>query len=311
MQEDYGVEKKEARKIFSTIGWLYALFLVLSTAVQWLIALALKAAGVQSLSPDLAVILSICSMYIFSFPVFLILCRKIPVSKSIEKKTWSIGALVVCFMIALSAIYIGNIVGQLFMYLVSLITKKRMINDVQVLLQEIHPLTIFLLTVLIAPVMEELMFRKILIDRTIQYGQGVSIVVSGVLFGLVHGNFYQFFYACALGMIFAYLYTKTGRIKYPIMFHMIINFLGSIVPLYLLKFTKRMTIIGTLVMATYGMMIIGVLITGIILLICYRRYIVIEQGEVNIPKGDRFKTIFLNVGMIVYLLICTALFLIA
>lgn len=328
MQEDYEVEdreigieqaeeiliepfrKKEVRKIFSRIGFSYALFLVVSTIAQWLIVLLLRAMKVQSLSSDFAVVLSMGSMYIFAYPVFLVLFKRIPVSKKIENRKWSLGALAVCFLISLSFIYIGNIIGQIFMFIVSRITKEPMINDVQALLNDIHPLTIFLLTVLIAPVMEELMFRKVLINRTIQYGQGVSIVVSGVLFGLVHGNFYQFFYACALGMVFAYIYVKTGRIQYTIIFHMLINFMGSIVPIYLLKFMERAGIIGMLAMSTYGMMILGVMVTGIILLICYRRYITFEPGEVSIPKGDRFTTVFLNVGMIVYFIICIVMFLI-
>ena len=45
------------------------------------------------------------------------------------------------------------------------------------------------------------MFRKLLIDRIVPFGQRVAVVVSGLAFGLFHGNFYQFFYAFSLGAV--------------------------------------------------------------------------------------------------------------
>ena len=53
----------------------------------------------------------------------------------------------------------------------------------------------FTFSVVLAPVMEELIFRKVLIDRTIVYGDKAAVVLSGLLFGVFHGNFHQFFYA--------------------------------------------------------------------------------------------------------------------
>jgi len=80
-----------------------------------------------------------------------------------------------------------------------------------------------------APVFEELIFRKVLIDRTIKYGEYVSIVLSGMMFGLLHGNFQQFFFAALIGMLFAYIYIRTGRVRYTIFLHMAINLSSALV----------------------------------------------------------------------------------
>ena len=56
-----------------------------------------------------------------------------------------------------------------------------------------------------------------------------SILLSGLLFGLFHGNLFQFFYAAAVGMILAYVYTRTGRYLWCVAMHAIINLMGSIV----------------------------------------------------------------------------------
>ena len=54
---------------------------------------------------------------------------------------------------------------------------------------------------------------------------------QGLFFALFHGNFYQFFYALLLGMVFAWLYSSTGRIRYNIMLHMLINLMGGVLPI--------------------------------------------------------------------------------
>ena len=46
---------------------------------------------------------------------------------------------------------------------------------------------------IIAPIFEELTFRKLLIDRTIKYGGTISVLLSGLLFAFFHGNLSQFF----------------------------------------------------------------------------------------------------------------------
>ena len=85
--------------------------------------------------------------------------------------------------------------------------------------------------------------NKLLIDRIHVYGEGTAIVLSGVAFGLFHGNLSQFFYAAFLGCMFAFLYVRTGRILYPILLHAAINLLGGL-PLYeeaLIKLEKSLT----------------------------------------------------------------------
>ena len=83
-------------------------------------------------------------------------------------------------------------------------------------------------TVLCAPVFEEILFRKLICDKVIKYGEGCAVILSGLIFGLFHMNFNQFFYTFFLGCFFAFIYVKTGRLKYTILLHMLINFFGSV-----------------------------------------------------------------------------------
>ncbi len=91
----------------------------------------------------------------------------------------------------------------------------------------------FLTQVLIAgfgiPVLEEFIFRKLVIDNTSKYGFGAAVMISAFSFGAFHFNLRQFFYAFALGMVFAYVYAFTGNIRYSIAFHIGYNMYSSFV----------------------------------------------------------------------------------
>ena len=91
------------------------------------------------------------------------------------------------------------------------------------------------ITVGIAPaIFEELLFRKFLIDRTIRHGEFISCAMSGIMFGLWHGNFQQFFYAFFIGVLFAFVYIRTGNIIYTMIMHASVNVITATITLQLL-----------------------------------------------------------------------------
>lgn len=323
MLEPYMKENmKDIKKRFSRIGLSYTFYMAVTCVVQVLGSLVLLLVPIlrgydigevwsQAENMTLYMLVSMGLTYAVAFPLFLLVVKMIPAAGRIEKKKWSFAQLNVTFIISMGVVFLGNIIGRLLMYLVSYAAGKTMVNPVNAMISNMNLWTVFLLTVILAPIVEEIMFRKILIDRIIPYGEGVAVVVSGVLFGLAHGNFYQFFYACALGMIFAYVYVKTGRLGYVIGFHMLINFMGSIVPMLFQHLGQTAGMLGLLLNATYGFLLIAFMLAGILLLICYRSHIQLLPGKITIPKGSRFSTIVGNVGMILCVLFCIGLFVIS
>ena len=83
-------------------------------------------------------------------------------------------------------------------------------------------LTMIMVSVL-APIFEELVFRKLIIDRTRRYGEFTAILYSSLAFGLFHCNLYQIIYAFAIGIILGYVYIRTGNVVITIIMHMIVN----------------------------------------------------------------------------------------
>lgn len=93
-----------------------------------------------------------------------------------------------------------------------------------------NPVYIFLSAVLIAPIIEELIFRQG-IRNIIPKNNTLFIIVSGLIFGSLHviGNItsgldllYLIPY-CTPGFIFAYLLTKTDNILVPASMHFFHN----------------------------------------------------------------------------------------
>ncbi len=84
-------------------------------------------------------------------------------------------------------------------------------------------LVYFLLLCIVAPVFEELVFRGIIFASIRPYGKGFAIVVSSLLFGLLHSNISQFVYAVTFGLVLATVREKTGNLKSVILLHFMNN----------------------------------------------------------------------------------------
>jgi membrane protease YdiL (CAAX protease family) len=77
-------------------------------------------------------------------------------------------------------------------------------------------------TCIIAPIAEEFIYRGAVLRGLEKYGKKFAILVSAMLFGLMHGNFYQVFMAIGVGIILGYLATEYS-IKLTIILHIINN----------------------------------------------------------------------------------------
>lgn len=225
--------------MFSRIAWSYVAYMAISVMVQELLGVTLEAA--QSIIPGfepgetLRLILSMFSMYGVAFPVFVLLISRIPGWHKNETHRVKASSLFLLLVICEGISVGGNLIGNLMMLGQAFFSGARTVNPVTELVESMNLWTMVLFTVILAPVIEELMFRKFLIDRLIPFGQGFAVLVSGLSFGLFHGNFYQFFYAFGLGMLFAYLYSATGQIWYNVVLHMAVNLLGGVVPFLLMQ----------------------------------------------------------------------------
>lgn len=88
---------------------------------------------------------------------------------------------------------------------------------------EVTPLVI-LVTSIIGPILEEIIFRKILFGVLyVKTNFFVAALISSLLFSLLHGEPQHLLLYASMGFTFAFLYVKTKRIIVPIFAHVAMN----------------------------------------------------------------------------------------
>lgn len=313
-----GIKIITEKQCFSRIGMAYFVMTAITIGLQLVggvvLVLAAPEAGVGSWQFWAA---SFIPMYCVAVPACIAMMRRVP-SRAPETHRLGCGRFWVCLLMCIGIMYTGNLIGVCLMNLVGALRGAPVDSSLDLMLENSSLFMNFLVTVLLAPAIEELLFRKLLIDRTRQFGEGLAVVLSGVLFGLFHGNFYQFFYACGLGFLLAYLYVRTGRLRYPVALHMIINFMGAVIAPLVLRVTERLDLEDPaavlqvlpqmLWVSLYGFAILGSAVAGVVLVIVNIKKFRVGAGECPLPRGHRFGTVFGNVGMILFLVSIVCMF---
>jgi len=78
----------------------------------------------------------------------------------------------------------------------------------------------------IAPVLEEIVFRGVLMTYLKKYGIQTAIIVSSLFFGISHYNIYMIIPAFFIGIVLAYVSCKYS-IKYSILLHILLNIVAN------------------------------------------------------------------------------------
>lgn len=86
-------------------------------------------------------------------------------------------------------------------------------------------LVLLFFTIAVIPAfVEEFLFRGLVLSNLLPYGRTTAILISAFLFGLMHMNIEQFFYATAAGVVLGWIYVKTQSIWPSVLLHFCNNF---------------------------------------------------------------------------------------
>lgn len=311
---------KQGRKVFNRIGLIFFVASLVILAVQKLTNYLLTEYVSRAVRQDMNLLmtLNVIVVYAIGLPIIMLLLKTVPDRKP-EKHKMSVGSFLIAILMCYSLVYITNWIGIGITYVIGLLKGSPVQDNVQMVTTALHPALSILYTVICAPIMEELVFRKCLINRTLKYGEGVSILLSGLMFGLFHANLNQFVYTFIMGVFWGFIYIKTGRIIYSMIMHAVMNFFGGVVAPLLLQmladaatgvmkntdgeaqFSAILDMVSAYgILLCYALLILGAVIAGIVLLIVFRKRFKLASGEIKIPKGKGFVVVFVNVGMIAF-----------
>lgn len=330
-----GLDKKsedamDAKKSYAQAGLAMAAFGCIVTALQMVYPyLLINLFGEEIVNASwYSWMQIIVPTYLFGTTVAFLLSRSKD-NTPIEKHKMSVGQFICCVFMNTAICGVGAIIGAIVNMLCLVPFGAENTNALAEIMTNSHPFWRILTVGIGAPVFEELILRKFLIDRIHKYGEGIAIVVSGLLFGLFHGNFSQVFFAAGLGFFFAYIYLRTGKVWYTIAFHMIINMTSAAITLPIVESLDFEVInkISTmdpmaaetqaltmqilpgilLLLGLYAVLGIFALV-GIVLWIVMRKKFYLKKSVEHV-ETKKMRTAFGNFGMVAFLVLCILLFL--
>lgn len=324
---------KTVKKFFSTVGLALVTFLLVCILAQNLLYLIIGKVLPAALNEWwFTWLLSLVPIYCFAMPAMLLVLSRLGKTPHIstydkkivspdktvryvscDKPKMTAGLWLTLMIVAFGAMYIGNFIGNYVMSILSLVTGYDYANGLVSLTENSPTWVTVIFACICAPIGEEFVFRKLLIDRTRKYGDVVAILISAVSFGLFHGNLYQFFYALFLGAVFGYMYTLTGKLRWNVIAHSVINLIGGVAVPYLASWIDTETLstgnlerilesvsaapFAYVLFAIYSVLVYAFMIASVIILVVGFKKIALSRGEVTLESDRMLGAVLLNGGM--------------
>ena len=281
---------RQERKYCARLGW--ALTLTMICAIVWQVGLmGLMLAGRLAGGVSTYMLLALVGYYLPALPLSYWLCRRIPVTAPVRRPL-TVRLLVRWFVIGIGLMWVGSLTGSWLNDLVYQVAHLETVDLVTETFNEMPMAVVLLGACVLGPLCEELLFRGLLAGRLARYGQKPAAFVSALLFGLYHANLSQFFYAFLLGLLLAYAYFYTGKLKTSVVLHMLFNFYGSFI-VFLLPEDGVLPVL-------YGLSWPVLTIVGAVLLVRGRTRQVWEHG----PCEPSMWVVFGSVGMTLAIILC-------
>jgi len=319
-QKNFYTEERDMRlrKKFSRISLAFVIGVLVTYIAVLLIQLVVSVfGGAEAISESIywQWAISLLPLYLFGMPAIFLFVWKMDV-RTPQNKTLSLGEFLLLFLIGRFFTLVGTYISNFLVAISETITRSPITDTTSELMEVTPPWLIFIAAVIIAPILEELIYRKLIIDRLYMHGEAVAILFSSFIFALAHGNLYQVAYAFLNAFILGLIYTRTGRLRYCIAFHMLTNFLGSILVLPILDAQTRLQgfISGGEMSSEYirlSMLVGGYGITKILLallgaaVLCFTyKQLVPKRGAIDpIPRESTLRIVALNPGFIAFLVV--------
>ena len=163
----------ETRRHFSRIGIAYFIGALLFAGVRTLTPLALThLAPTLAADQTLSFLISMLTTYIIAVPLMMLVIKRVPKEGSIQPCTMTGKQWIVTFLICYAGMYLANIAGNIITNIVGNLKGSTVTNEIVETALANAAWVNILVMVLLAPVLEELLFRKMLV---LKFPNGWSI----------------------------------------------------------------------------------------------------------------------------------------
>ncbi|MFV0412010.1 MAG: lysostaphin resistance A-like protein [Oscillospiraceae bacterium] len=297
--------RKKAFGAYNRLGFAFVVFLASQVVLPSLISMLLAAVAPALLETAvMGMPVAYFCMYIIGFPCMLLVLKKLPNTAEglapAPEKPFSPKQVLLLFPFGYA---IMNVLAIAINLIETAIGRSGTVTTADLVAGNTPWWITFVGGVIIAPVMEEIVFRRLVYRKAAGYGAVPYILWSAVVFGLFHLNFGQSIYAAALGAVLAIVTYRTGSVKTTIAMHLLINLTGGVGLGSIILRTQNEALVGVYSIVSLAIMAIGI-VCGIILL---RTKGLSFHERAPLEMVAKTRTAFLNPGTIVYLVVCIAL----
>jgi len=281
-------EKKKAKKIGNAIGITLSV-LIVSSSILGIIAGAVldkmgEVAGNTSLFVNdgniLYVLSAFISVLIMTIPfIVCVKLLKMNVGSTISTARVKMGVLVPIVLIGFGFNAIGNFLNNIFAYTLSGLGIAPSMPDIEYG-SGFTGFAIAMLCIAVFPALvEEFAFRGVILGILKKhFNSKVAIIVSAIIFGLVHGNLVQIPFAFLMGLVFGFIAVYTKSIWPSVIAHFLNNGVSVILDF---TATNSTPMIQNVIWCTYGLVCCTLALIGLIM---------INKRNENIFKFDSDKT---------------------
>ncbi len=156
-------------------------------------------------------------------------------------------------------------------------------------------------TAIVPPLVEEFACRGLILGSLRKFGDGFAILVSSILFGIMHGNFQQIPFAFLVGLSLGFITVKTKSIWLAVAVHMFNNLTSVILDYALLNATNT---VKNFVFSIFLSVCLAVGIIAVFLLKNRENVYNLEKAENKSTTKQLYKWFFTSGTIITFIIIC-------
>ena len=180
--------------------------------------------------------------------------KEISTEPNPEKPSFTVLSFLHYFMLFQAAQWIGGIINYPIMTLFTKLGLNLSFSEEAARGGSLTNAPMLFYTILVAPLMEELVFRGVFYHRFRSYGKYFAAFCTAFFFALMHSNFLQFAPAFSMGMILFFIRDRYG-LPYSILLHFSNNLLAIVV--------NNLSQDSTLIQGIYGGFLLAGMFYGI------------------------------------------------
>ena len=154
-------------------------------------------------------------------------------------------------------------------------------------------------TVIVPALVEEFAFRGIILGSLKKFGESFAIMVSSILFGVMHCNFEQIPFAFLVGLALGFVCIKTSSIWPAVLIHAFNNFVSVFFNYFMNDFSKEVQNLVYIVFLS-ATLLLGIL--GLLLMKNSKEVLSFEKADTESDEKTKYKWVFVSPFTIIFII---------